>query len=97
MDIITNWVLKIGNWEYDKEKPKKKKNNIDKIADMLLEDFKVNDEFIEAYTELITFSYVYDNAEEIGEKELNTDEIKSYIKINGGIEKIIQSFKTKHK
>ena len=96
MDIITNWVLKIGDWEYDKEKPKKKKNNIDKIADMLLNEFKIGEEFIEAYTELITFSYVYDNTENINKKELSIDNIRTYIKTNGGVEKIIQSFKKKH-
>lgn len=95
MDRISKWIIKIGDWEYDKDKPKKRYNDIDRIANMLTNDYGVDTSHIEPYTELITFAYVNDNIEDINTDNLNVDEIKSYIKINGGIEKIISSYKTK--
>lgn len=95
MDKISKWVIKIGNWEYDKEKPKRKYIDIDYIADMLIDDFGIDTNHIEAYTELITFAYVNDNGDSINTDNIKTDDIKSYINVNGGINKIIESYKLK--
>ena len=94
MDKLSDWIIKIGNWEYDKDKPKKRCNDIDHIANMLINDFNVDVEHIEPYTELIVFAYVNENIEDVNDK-IDLDSIKSYIKISGGIEKIIKSYKTK--
>ena len=95
MDNVSKWIIKIGDWEYDKEKPKKKYNDIDRIANMLIDDYYVDVSHIEPYTELITFAYVNDNADDINVNSVDVNEIKKYITINGCIEKIIASYKTK--
>ncbi len=94
MDSVSKWIIKIGDWEYDKDKPKRKYNDIDHIANMLIDNYNVDVSHIEPYTELITFAYVSDNTD-INVNNIDVNEIKKYITTNGGIENIIASYKTK--
>lgn len=94
MDKVSQWIIKIGDWEYDREKPKRKYIDVDHIANMLIEVYGVDIEHIEPYTELLTFAFVNDT-DGVDINNLNVDDVKKYITINGGINKIIESYKLK--
>lgn len=89
---LTEWVVKVGNWEYNPEKPKKKWNDFDYIADMLINIYRINPSIIEAYLDLIVFAYIDKNQNVL---KLETDKVKKFINSNGGVEKIINSFSKK--
>ena len=89
---LTEWVIKVGNWEYDPDKPKKRWDDFDYIAEMLIKIFNVNPSLIEAYLDLIIFAYVDKNPNVI---KLDVDKVRRFINSNGGIEKLINSFSKK--
>ena len=86
---LTEWVIKVGNWEYDPDKPKKRWDDFDYTAEMLVKIFKVSPSLIEAYLDLIIFAYIDKNPDVI---KLDVDKVRRFINTNGGVEKIINSF-----
>lgn len=90
-DKLTDWVIKVSNWEYNPDKPKKRWNDFDYIADLLLRHYGVSSGLIEAYIDLIVFAYI-DKDENKDVLKLDVYKIKKFIDSNGGVEKLINSF-----
>lgn len=86
---LSEWIIKVGNWEYNPDKPKKRWNDFDKLADLLITHYRVDTGVIEAYIDLVVFAYANKNENVL---RLDVDKVKKFIDHNGGIEKVIDSF-----
>ena len=89
-DNISEWVIRTSNWEYNPDKPKKRYNDFDKVADMLLNDYKVHVGALEAYVDILVFAYV---SEVENVFRLDVEKVRKFIKSKGGLENIVDNVK----